>query len=73
MARINPPLGFIASRTAITSKGAINKAPDPRDAVYLVNSLLIELQPLICEQRAPEEDFSVPGHQVEYHVIKDGT
>jgi hypothetical protein len=73
IARVDPLLGFIASKTTITSKGAIDEALDSRDAIYLVNSLFIELQPLIGEQRAPEEDFTVPSHQVEYNVIKDST
>jgi hypothetical protein len=50
MARVDPPLGFVASGTAITSKGAIDEALDSRDAIYLVNSLFVELQPLIGEQ-----------------------
>ena len=73
IARVDPLLGFIASRTTITSKSAIDEALDSRDAIYLVNSLFIELQPLIGEQQAPEEDFTVPSHQVEYNVIKDST
>jgi hypothetical protein len=60
--RIDHPLSFVTSRTAIPLKGAVNKALDFKDAIYLTDSLLINLQPLIGELRVLEEYLTVLGY-----------
>jgi len=51
MPGINPPLSFIASWAAITSKGAVYRALDSKNSIDLVDSFFIDLQPLIGQLR----------------------
>ncbi len=59
MPRVDSPLGFIASWTAIPPKGAVNEALDSINAIDLVDGFSIDLRSLICELRAPSQYLTV--------------
>lgn len=60
--KVDSPLSLVASGTAVTSKGTVNKALDSKDAIYLVDGLFKDSQLLIGELRVLEEHLTVPSH-----------